>query len=351
MPDSEQQNKRKSSHDVRPGRSKVTLREIADAAGVSISTASRAMSGAPGISEAVRQKIQSTAERLNFGEQSGSACEITVLTMVDVDVESEHFMQGVMTGIRSQCQQFGITPTISMVGSGMALPPHRSDSDEPVTNGYVLLSFQDESLIQRLTEDGYPAIIINGIDALMRLDAVAPANRMGGYIAVRHLLERGHRRILNLTFSQRLTIRDRQAGYHKGLKDAGIEVDDDLVVELDAMRTEAAYSAVKARLQARGGADFTAIQCCNDGSAFGATAAIQEAGLRIPEDISIIGFDDVPTAAMAACPLTTIHVDREKIGAWGLRRLLERIKHPDMTETYTEFAVRLVERGSTGPAK
>ena len=139
-------------------------------------------------------------------------------------------------------------------------------------------------------------------------------------------------------------------GVDRSLREAAVAIEDGLLVELAAMRTDVAYAVVKARLERSGGRDFTAIQCCNDASAFGAMTAILEAGLRVPRDISIVGFDDIPTAAMTSCPLSTIRVDCEGLGANSVRRLVDRIRHRDALTTYTEYAVQLVARESTGPA-
>jgi DNA-binding LacI/PurR family transcriptional regulator len=138
-------------------------------------------------------------------------------------------------------------------------------------------------------------------------------------------------------------------GHRKAMTEAGLTDDDALVIELAAMRTAVTYQTVDKRLSRPGGADFTAIQCCNDASAFGAMTALREAGYRIPEDISIVGFDDIPTAGMAAPPLTTIRVDCVHIGVTAVRRLVERLRDPDLPASHTEFAVELIKRASTGP--
>jgi DNA-binding LacI/PurR family transcriptional regulator len=182
----------------------------------------------------------------------------------------------------------------------------------------------------------------------MRIDAVAPANRTGGYLGARHLIQLGHKRILMLAHSPRATIRDRMTGSRQAISEAGLGTSDDLVIDLVAMRTNLAYDAIKQRMQAKGRCDFTAILCCNDACAFGAQAVLTEAGLAVPADVSIVGFDDIPTAALHSVPLTTIHVDAEDVGARSVSRLIERIRAQDNIPTYTETAVRLVVRSSTG---
>ena len=135
------------------------------------------------------------------------------------------------------------------------------------------------------------------------------------------------------------------------MQEAGLEPEAGLTVELEAMRTDLAYRAVRQRLAAKGGCDFTAIVCYNDSCAFGAMAALTEAGLSVPGDVSIVGFDDIPTAVLNSVPLTTIRVEAEDIGARSVTRLIERMRGQDNLATYTETAVRLVVRDSTGPAR
>ena len=336
-----------------PGRSlatapsgRVTLRDVAEAVGVSISTASRALSGAPGISGDVRSRIQSAAERLNYA--SAMVGTATVISDLQVsDGSAGEFMMAVQRGIEKRARDLGLTLSVTHAGpSGMAwLEP------DDGTSGYLLLSMQREDIIQNLTSRGVPAVIVNGREPLMRLDAVAPANRTGGYLGARHLLQLGHTRILMLAYSPRPTIRDRMAGSRKAMQEAGLEAPGDLMIEMEAMRSDLAYALVKQRLEAKGDCDFTAILCYNDSCAFGAMAALTEAGLSVPGDVSVVGFDDIPTAALVSVPLTTIRVDAEDIGARSVSRLIERIRSQDNLATYTETAVALVVRDSTGPAR
>jgi DNA-binding LacI/PurR family transcriptional regulator len=333
-------------------RGKVTLREIAESAGVSISTASRALSGSSGLSDAVRQKVQAAADRLSYLGVSGSRLAVTVLTTIDVGATgSPDFQLELFSGIEGECRDLGVDLSYSMTSRGQPLQP-AAGNDPGGRHGYTLLSFHDEALVEQLRRHELPAVIVNGSDPLMRLDAVSAGNRAGGFAATRHLLELGHSRILTLTHRQRQPVRDRLTGSDDALAAAGLAPDPTLVIDLPAMRADSAYAAVLRRVKdSNNKPDFTAIQCCNDASAFGAMTAVTEAGFRVPEEISIIGFDDIPMAAMTTPSLTTIRVPRREIGAAGLRRLLARMRTPDLIVTCTEFAGPLVVRGSTGPAK
>lgn len=329
---------------------KVTLKEIAKAADVSISTVSRALKGGRGISKSVNDRIQNVADQLGYSGISVPDVRVHILsTMNKTEVGHVEFIQGLMTGINAECKALAIVPTLSMVHQGQ----HEllSSTDKGKRQAYLILSFQDEDLLNQLTEKNIPAVLVNGFDPLMRIVAVAPANRLGGRLAVQHLIDHGHRKILNMTSTDRSTICQRLDGFKEGLAQANLTFDPGLVIDLEAMRTDIAYMAMKKRLQEKGGADFTAVQCCNDSVAFGTMTALLESGFRIPEDISIIGFDDIPTASMASSPLTTIHVGREALGALSVKRLMEQMRNPDDAKTYTECAVKLVQRASTGPVK
>ena len=326
------------------------MRDIAEAVGVSVSTASRALNGAPGISGDVRSRIQSAAERLNYvGAVAGTA--IVISDVHEADSSAGEFMQAVQRGMEKRARELGLTLSVTLAGpSSMAwLEPDNGTSGG--TSGYLLLSMQREDIIQHLSLRAIPAVIVNGREPLMRLDAVAPANRTGGYLGAHHLIQLGHTRILTLAYAPRPTIRDRIAGSRRAMQEAGLEAIDDLVIELEAMRSNVAYAVVKERIEAKRGCDFTAILCCNDSCAFGAMAALTEMGLRVPGDVSVVGFDDIPTAALNSVPLTTIRVEAEDIGARSVSRLVERIRSQDSLATYTETAVKLVVRDLTGPAQ
>lgn len=327
---------------------RVTLRDIAEAVGVSISTASRALNGSPGISGAVRARVQSVAEQLNYGGALAGNFAVTVLSDINLaESGASEFMQAVQRGMEQKARELGLSLSMKLASPSSVA---KLEPDEAMS-GYLLLSVQDDELIEALRARNIPAVIVNGREPLMRLDAVAPANRTGGYIGAKHLLDLGHTRILTLSHSPRPTIRDRIAGSHRALEHAGIEVTDDLVIDLEAMRTNLAYAAVKQRIEVHGGCDFTAVQCCNDACAFGAIAALTEAGFGVPDDISVIGFDDIPNAVLNSIPLTTIRVHTEDIGARSVMRLMERLRGQDPLITYTETSVELIARTSTGPKR
>uniref|UniRef100_A0A2A4ZB42 HTH lacI-type domain-containing protein n=1 Tax=OCS116 cluster bacterium TaxID=2030921 RepID=A0A2A4ZB42_9PROT len=330
---------------------KVTLKAVAQHAGVSISTASRALSGATGISTSVRDKIFLAAKELNYLNATTTARQITILSDIEtVSLGAGDYMQDVMEGLHAECRDLGIEPKIQLIDSrSSATLVERSKNH--LTDGYVLLSILDDKIIDELVAHKIPAVIINGVDRMMRIDAVAPANRAGGHMATDHLIELGHKQILNFTHDPRLTIQDRLLGYTDAMKSANLEVKDEFIVSITDMRTDIGYLKMKEILQLRGHGGFTAVICCNDAVAIGVSTAILEAGLHVPEDISIVGFDNIATAAISSPPLTTIAVDRYVLGSFGIQRLAERVRAPKNLPTYTQFTVKIEVRKSTGPVR
>lgn len=115
------------------------------------------------------------------------------------------------------------------------------------------------------------------------------------------------------------------------------------------MYAPSSYAAIKRRL-AEGPVDFTAILCGNDLTAIGVIHALEEADLRIPDNVSVIGYDDIPVAALLTLPLTTMRVEREEIGRLAVRRLVERARTPALTPIWVEVACTLIERGTVSAA-
>lgn len=330
---------------------KVTLKSVAQHAGVSISTASRALSGATGISGMVRDKIFVAANELNYPTTTSTARQITILSDIEtVSLSSGDYMQDVMEGLNAECRDLGIEPKIRLIASKSSTTL-ANDAKSHSTDGYVLLSILDDKIIDELVAHKIPAVIINGVDRMMRIDAVAPANRAGGHMATDHLIKLGHKNILNFTHEPRLTIQDRLLGYTDAMKSAGLEVKNEFIVPISDMRTDLGYQKMRQILIEHGHAGFTAVICCNDAVAIGVSTAILEAGLKVPEDISIVGFDDIAMAAISSPPLTTIVVDRYALGSFGIQRLAERVRSPKSLPTYTQFAVNIEVRKSTGPVR
>jgi len=180
-----------------------------------------------------------------------------------------------------------------------------------------------------------------------RISSVRCNDREGGFIATHYLLDLGHTAIATLVGpdNEECTL-DRLAGYRQALTQARLDFDPALIASGDWSATSG-YQATRRLLEA--GRPFSAIFAQNDRMAVGAVRGLREAGHRVPEDVSIIGFDDIPLASYFDPPLTTLRQPMEELGRQAARLLIEAIQDPDHPSDQVFVHAHLVERASCVP--
>lgn len=196
-----------------------------------------------------------------------------------------------------------------------------------------------------LASDNLPSIIIEGYDPNMRLPCVNPDNYSGGYMATEHLIKIGHRRIAYIQGpSSWFSCRERLRGYSDALRNNDIPIDPDLILEGDMYYYR---SRELTRELLKSPNRPTAIFGVNDYVAVGAMKAIKEAGLRIPDDIAVVGYDDIEMASFVDPSLTTIRQPMFRLGEEAALRLLKTISEKTLNASLTVLPVELVVREST----
>jgi DNA-binding LacI/PurR family transcriptional regulator len=328
---------------------RVYLRDIAQHAGVSISTVSRVLSNAKGISESVQDYVLSVAAELGYKKNDDNEASqlrnVTLLTSLQLGSSIDPFHADVLNGVELACTEAGVHLSYATLNNG-------ASSDEKILNrlqqnqidGLLLLSLDDSNLIGQIRDLDIPMVMINIDSPDLNEDAFLPDNFQGASLAMRHLMEHGHERILHITQSKRRTIRHRTEAYKMALAEAGIRFDPKLIVETD-INPEEVYRVMTKRFE-QTDLDFTAVFCSNDLAAMGLMRAAQDVGLRIPEDISVIGFDDVASAAFLSPPLTTIRIETKELASLAVRRLIDRALSSELTPIRVLLACNLVERRS-----
>jgi DNA-binding LacI/PurR family transcriptional regulator len=328
---------------------RIQQREIAERAGVSISTVSRVLNNVAGISETVHQRVLAAAAELGYQRNEAKPANriqnVSLLTSLPLAPSIDPFHADVLSGVELACSREDLHLSYATFGNGspnaeMVLDRLRQN---PV-DGLLLLSIDDLAFIEQIRAMSLPTVMINVDRRELLIDTFLPDNRQGALLAVRHLIAHGHRRILHITWSERRTIQRRSEAYQAALAEASIPYDPQLVVEV-RINAEDTYEEMKQRL-AQGEPDFTAAFCANDLSAMGFMRAAQEAGLRIPQDVSVIGFDDIATAAFLSPPLTTVRIETAELAALAVRRLLDRAAAPNLTPIRVSLSCRLIERQS-----
>ncbi|MGL4610337.1 MAG: LacI family DNA-binding transcriptional regulator [Trueperaceae bacterium] len=329
-------------------RRRVKQSDIALKAGVSISTVSRVLNNVPGIRADLRQQITAVAEELGYEFETPRPSKLEHVSLFTplstLGSARGQFHDGILTGIQAECKAHGIRLSYTMAASDCASVSARLEQNH--IDGFLLLSVDDAPLIEKVLQHNVPIVLINAEHPFLLVDTFLPDNQIGPQVAVRYLIGRGHRRILHVTHLERLTIKRRLEGYKAALESADIPFDPALVLNIpEHLYSEQAYAAMKPFL-AKKSPKFSAVFCANDLIAIGVLHALQESGRHVPEDVSLIGYDDIPMAAFLTPPLTTMRIEREELGALAVRRLVERAERPDASAIRLELATKLVERES-----
>ena len=329
---------------------RVQQRDIAESAGVSISTVSRVLNNVQGISDELRQHVIGAATRLGYYDsiaptklQHIARFTRTFTTSLDLDT----FHTAVLHGVEAECRQHDIQLSYSIVepgetGTTLILKKIKERQIE----GALLVSIDNRELVRQLLDLDVPIVVINDDYRGLPVDTFLPDNFTGGLQATQYLLAHGHSRILHITSTaraRRLTLHQRFEGYRVALQEAGIPFDRGLYLE-SVLDVEVVRAEVHKLLAS--GCQFSGVFCANDEAAIGAMRALQDMGKRVPEDVSVIGFDDIATAALLTPALTTLHVDCKGMGMLATRRLIDRFLDPDCTPIRVELTCKLIERQS-----
>jgi LacI family transcriptional regulator len=336
-------------------RRRIQQREIATRAGVSVSTVSRVLNNVAGISDALQRRVLEAAAELGYAPSrpalNGGLHTVSLFTNLPAAPLFDPFHADILSGIEMECRRHGIHLNIATVApapesTAFVIERIRQTS----TEGLLLLSVDDRPLVEYVLGLDLPVVTINAEYPDLQIDSFLPDNYYGALIGMRHLIKQGHCHILHITYLKRRTIKRRHEAYRAALVEAGISYDPALVVDLPGLGAEEAYNGLDALLQEQP-PNFTAIFCANDTAAMGALRVLQEHGLRVPEDMSVIGFDDISGAAFLTPPLTTVRIERAELGVLAVRRLVERAANPQLTPMRAELVCRLIERQSVAQAR
>lgn len=329
----------------------VTIRDVARDAGVSIATASRALNRTDLVAPETRDRVRAAAARLHYTPHGGARSLITNRThtigVLLPDLYGEFFSE-VMRGIDQTAQREGYQCIVSSARhSGPSLEAALRAMRGKV-DGLVLMSPEfTVAVSERALPTGFPVVLLNCPPSATPHDTLNVENYEGAYSMVRHLASLGHTRIAIIAGAAgNFDAEERMRGYRAALRDAGVPEEAELIVPGDF--SEAA-GAEAARSLLMLGDRPTAIFAANDGMAIGALYALREAGLRVPDDIAIGGFDDIPMARYVEPPLSSVHVDISALGERATAALVSMLRHPGRREFIrATAATTLVVRRSCG---
>jgi DNA-binding LacI/PurR family transcriptional regulator len=338
---------------------RVTLRDVAAEAGLSVGTASYALNGSPLIRAETRARVLEAAQRLNYVPDRNAArlrhghseCIAVAFTGRCPAITDASFDALVVRGITHVLEEHGYTMRLVGLDDGAAPAATRKGRRRPLTaqevDGIIVVNWQDPALMARLRDLGVPLVAVDTSGAHPDVPSVDNDDRGGVATGVAYLIGLGHRRIALLNDSLSSPFgREALAGYLQAHEQHGLAVEPWLLRTSDF--TIAGGRAAMAEILAGNGSP-TAVFAVDDETAVGAMQAIHEAGLRIPADISVVGMDDIPLAAAVRPALTTVRIDTEALGRRATERLLQTIDGAHLNPGRLVLSTRLVVRDSAAP--
>jgi LacI family transcriptional regulator len=334
-----------------------TLRDVARVAGVHPGTVSRALNPQTRglVNERTARRVLEAAEELGYrpnpiarGLRTNRSHTIGVLVP---DLLNPLFA-AVVRGIEDGLREAGYTPLIANTDNDAERErmAYEAMSARQVDGFIAATARRDHWLLADQVESGPKLVLVNRRVDSDAIPAVTGDDHEGVRLAVEHLAELGHRRIAHLAGSQALyTGWCRHQGFVDGMRALGLEVDEGLIVFSDTFTAREGARCCSRLLERR--RDFTAIVAGNDLLALGCYDALENRGLRCPDDVSVVGYNDMPFVDRFRPPLTTVRVPHYELGATAAELMLEQLQGGDAPPRQLLLAPELVIRGSTGPVR
>jgi LacI family transcriptional regulator len=330
-----------------------TLEQIAKQAGVSRSTVSRVMNNHPNVDSETRTHVLSVAETLNYhpniaarGLAAGRTNILGLVIPTGVSaLFTDPYFPLLIQGVTSACTLQDHSVMLWLADPEFDRHTSRQVLQGGLIDGVILASaVNDDPMLEALLNRGLPFVMVGRRPDDDRVSYVDVDNRSSARELVAYLLRLGYSRVATITGPQNMIAGlDRLEGYHTALRDRRVTPDPQLIIEAD-FTEEGGHRAMQRLLPLAPDAVFAA----SDAMAVGALRALREAGRRVPEDIAVAGFDDMPFAARTDPPLTTVRQPIQRLGALAAETLIDLISYPDTGPRRIILSTELVIRASCG---
>jgi LacI family transcriptional regulator len=336
---------------------RVTMTDVAQQAGCSQSTVSVVLNGTPGIkiSKETRTRVADAVTALGYRHQKSlprRGTGIRQIAMIyDLIATSPEPIVSI-DGAREEAWKTGHVLAAFQTSNDTDMEPRTIDivlRNRVDAIIYATVMTRQVEVPAALYNVGIPVVLLNCFSADRHFPAVIPGEVAGGHMATNAMIEAGHRRIAHITGEMWMdAARDRLKGYREALATADIPYDPDLVVEGNWLPS-AGYEATRAFMSLSN--PPTAIFCSNDRMAVGCYEALKELGLRIPDDVSVIGYDDDEVARHLSPQLTTLVLPHRSMGRWAVEKALAYSDGRREKYHVVKFECPLIERDSIGPPR
>lgn len=327
----------------------ITIYDIAERAGVSIATVSRVFSGRSRVADATRERVFAVARELGYEPNVSArslARQSTRVVAAVVPMLTSYFFMEVIRGVQDRLSEIDYDLLVYASRAPEEVDNQLSRAiQKGRADGILLCSTPlTDSRVRTLGACGLPVVLVDSSHP--DFDSVSVNNRDGGYDATRHLLDQGYERIALIAPNPiSVPAVERRKGYEAALREAGRPVDTRLIVtskevEQHGFTREAGYAAMQKLLDLPVRPD--AVFAASDVQALGALWAAHDAGLHVPDDVGLIGFDDIRTSAYVG--LSTLSQPMYDMGKLAIDKLIQRIAEPERPVSCTTFSAQLIVR-------
>lgn len=331
---------------------KVTLQDIAEVIGVSKNTVSKALRGAEGVSAEMRNRILETAMKMGYKKIKdipNKILNVTILCREDFLVEST-FWSNVLYGIENAARNNNLKLSITGIDEegeeNLSIP---STITKDTTNGIIIVGTLNDEFIKKIKATKIPFVAVdyysNGIDC----DYINTANENGMYKAVKYLYDNGHRKIGFIGNNEwAFSFRERYYAYVRTMEDLDLSIDEDYVwLDINLKGAEFFKDPDYFKRKITVAEKFpTGWVCANDKIALAFMRSLEDLGVKVPDDVSIVGFDNIEMSAYSHPALTTVDIPKSSLGEKAVNQLLYRMNNLDKPYEDIRLYTKLVVRNS-----
>lgn len=330
---------------------KITIYQVAERAGVAISTVSRVLNDSPNVSEQTKRKVKEAITDLNFRPQVSArnlASRKPQMLAIAVPSFTTPFFNEVLKGVKDEIREMDLDIIIYNTGSKNPEEAVENFFDRGTADALIAISINiNERIHEQIEGSGIPTVLVGSSHPEYNYYELNDFN--GGFIAADHLIKQGFQKLsIILPAMDTKASEERRRGFVEAMREYNIPVEDRFFVRGDSTKhagftEEAGFEAVQRMKQL--GEFPEAIFCMNDTQAIGAFHGLNQLGLKIPDDIALMGYDNIKFTRYL--DLTTVDQQMHKVGMMATKKLAELIKNPDIGLEQTKIQPVLVKRNST----
>lgn len=334
---------------------KLNIDDVAKLAYVSRSVVSRVLNDHPNVSDEARDRVLEVVQKYNYrpssvarGLATNHSYEIGILAPRRCDEAlANGFWSLLHLGIFEECIRNGYYVSMSPISTDLETDIEEYVLDNRSIDGFILLTQEVSDIVaNKLVERDIPLVLVGHGPGNKNLISVDVDNFSGGYKATNHLIKQGHQKIgIMVADLQMQEAADRLAGYKKALADASIAVRDELII-VGNYSQEHGYNSMKRWIESDN--ELTAVFCTSDTLAMGALSALYKENISVPDEVAVVGFDDLPFAPYTIPALTTIRQPIIEKGKWAANILINQIENKEGQVVHENLEPELIVRESCG---